>query len=1165
MSDRNTPPRKPSETPKSARTSSTSSPASGKKSTTTPKTVAQTPSRDMSKKTTGSASAVSSRTSAPKTPPAGAKSATSSKTTGTAKTTSAAKPTGTSKTPSTTKATGTGAKSAAGTTKTTSTGKTSAASSKMATPAKPSTATGKTTKTTSGATKTTTKTTPKSATSTRTTATPRPQPTPRPVRPPRPPNPNSFGNRLRRFLEDPDAFRNLGQSLPSWADELSSILLIIVGIFVFTALLNPVGDAAVATSLASGLKQAFGIGAFVIALTIFGMGILLLLPKINIHLNLRFDWMRILAVEIALISLQGLFHLLAFEEEGRALAREGKGGGYVGWAISSILTTVLGHYLSIIVLTIGMAYSIMLALHVRRHHVRQSLEWVGTRSQDLSTRVRPVMPQRPVAQTSGHLSTQEMMIGAAVTAPAVAAMINPTPMPETPVYTPPAALPYEPPPVNTAPVGVKVEVPYGNYARPDIMPPSTSIPTPAAAVTPQPMPSAPPPQTLPGVQHHEATPSPAERPARPARPTRAEPTGRSVPPPPPSVLPQTPSAERPAETRPEIPAIMQPPMVTPVMGANNPSIETVPPNAPIEAAVNPENANEIEDMQDDENEILPRRSTLVINGQVVNLPVKDNGEATKPRSSNPPNGNGGKGRRYFTVDGFQDRRMVGERSAQLPPLELLHYTHLQLPSEHEVNNNARIIEHTMIEFDIDADVIDVRVGPTVTQYAVSPIKEIINEAGERVVLRTRVGKIAALQNDLALALSARSVRIEAPVPGHSYVGIEVPNREPSVVDLRSVLESEASYKERHKPLAVPLGRDVSGDPIVADLASMPHMLIAGTTGSGKSVCLTAMIASLVANNTPDRLRMIILDPKMVEMVHFNGLPHLLGPVETDPERIIGVLRWATREMDRRYKLLEHENARHLEAYNKAVVKKGQAAEQLPYIVIVIDEIGDLMMTRPDETEKTVTRLAQKARAAGMHLVIATQRPSVDVITGLIKANFPARISFAVASGTDSRVILDTVGAESLVGKGDMLFLAPDAAGPKRIQGCYVSDEELYEIVMYWKAWHTEQQEEQLVEEEAIPPWERGMTRLETLSELDSMLEEALSLVVLDGEASASLIQRRLGIGYPRAARLMDSLHELGIIGEPLAGGRSRRVLVKSIDEARRMVRNNRRKPPGSGS
>jgi S-DNA-T family DNA segregation ATPase FtsK/SpoIIIE len=444
---------------------------------------------------------------------------------------------------------------------------------------------------------------------------------------------------------------------------------------------------------------------------------------------------------------------------------------------------------------------------------------------------------------------------------------------------------------------------------------------------------------------------------------------------------------------------------------------------------------------------------------------------------------------------------------------------------------------------------------------VSPIKEVINDEGERVTIRTRVGKISAIANDLALALSARSVRIEAPVPGHAYVGVEVPNREPSIVSLRSVLESEAFYKERHRPLAIPLGRDVSGEPVVFDLAAMPHLLVAGTTGSGKSVCLTSIISSLVMNNPPSRVRLIILDPKMVEMANFNGLPHLLGPVETDAERIIGVLRWAAREMDRRYKLLELENARNLEAYNKKLGRR-RMAEHMPYIVLVVDEIGDLMMTRPEETEKTVTRLAQKARAAGMHLVLATQRPSVDVITGLIKANFPARISFAVASGTDSRVILDYMGAETLVGKGDMLFLAPDAAGPKRLQGCYVSDEELYEIVMYWRAWRDEIEAEQELEAPAVPPWERGLTRLEALSEADPILEEALSLVVLEGEASASLIQRRLGVGYPRAARLMDSLHELGIIGEALAGGRSRRVLVKSIEEARRRIHNNRRSPPG---
>ena len=326
----------------------------------------------------------------------------------------------------------------------------------------------------------------------------------------------------------------------------------------------------------------------------------------------------------------------------------------------------------------------------------------------------------------------------------------------------------------------------------------------------------------------------------------------------------------------------------------------------------------------------------------------------------------------------------------------------------------------------------------------------------------RVNKIASLSSDLALALSAKRLRIQPYVPGHPYMGIEVPNRAPSIVALRPVMESEAfaraylkrdaeSGQRRQMPLAMPLGRDVSGAPVVVDLASMPHLLIAGTTGSGKSVCITAMIIALVMNNAPDRLKLVMLDPKMVELSRFNGLPHLLGPVETDMERIIGVLRWATREMDNRYKLLEAEAARNIETYNKALGKRREA-EKLPYIVILVDEIGDLMLSRPDEMERTLTRLAQMARAVGIHLVVATQRPSVDIITGLIKANFPARISFAVASGVDSRVILDTTGAETLMGRGDMLYLAPDAAVPRRFQGCYVTDDELDAIAAYWKNW-----------------------------------------------------------------------------------------------------------------
>ncbi|NJL92583.1 MAG: DNA translocase FtsK [Anaerolineae bacterium] len=549
--------------------------------------------------------------------------------------------------------------------------------------------------------------------------------------------------------------------------------------------------------------------------------------------------------------------------------------------------------------------------------------------------------------------------------------------------------------------------------------------------------------------------------------------------------------------------------------------------------------------------IVPRSETEAAKPAVISLPNQRRKRYSGGRDGDPT-------KRYFTVEAMQERKRVGKRSENLPPLELLGDYDSERPAEEEINRNASIIENTLLEFDIDADVIDVKIGPVVTQYAVSPIKEYVDPAtGERTVNRVRVDRIVNLQSDLAMALSARTLRIEAPVPGHSYVGIEVPNSKATTVGLRSVLESEVFFQQQKSPLSIPLGRDVSGEPVVFDLASLPHLLIAGTTGSGKSVALTSIVNALVMNNEPNQVRLIMLDPKRVELTRFNGLPHLIGPVETEAERIIGVLRWTTREMDRRYKLLEMENARNIEAYNAALGRR-RREEHLPYIVLVFDEIGDLMMTHPDETETTVTRLAQKARAAGIHLVIATQRPSTDVLTGLIKANFPGRISFAVASGTDSRVILDFTGAETLLGRGDMLYLAPDAAGPKRVQGCFVSDEELEEVVMYWRSWHEEQIEEGKQEKPGVAPWERGMTRLEALSEQDPMLEDAIALVCDAGEASTSMIQRRLGIGYPRAARLMDLLHELGIIGPPKPGGRSREVLVRNYRDALKQVKRNKR-------
>ncbi len=505
----------------------------------------------------------------------------------------------------------------------------------------------------------------------------------------------------------------------------------------------------------------------------------------------------------------------------------------------------------------------------------------------------------------------------------------------------------------------------------------------------------------------------------------------------------------------------------------------------------------------------------------------------------------GRVKRYFSTEMFREQKKVGRREKDLPDLSILQDVEMEPPGEDEINRNVVLIENTLMEFDINVDVVDVKVGPTVTQYAVQPYREIEGEDGEIIKERTRLSRIAALADDLALALSAKRLRMETPVPGQTYMGIEVPNKNPSVVALRSVYESKEFYetaRKKNSPLIVPLGRDVAGEPVIVDLAAMPHLLIAGTTGSGKSVCIAALASALVLNNPPDRVKMVMLDPKMVELSRFNGMPHLLGPVETDLERIIEVLRWCTREMDRRYKLLEEHAARNIETFNTRLGQRHRS-EHLPYIVVFVDEIGDLMMSQPDATEKTVTRLAQMARAVGMHLVVATQRPSVDVITGLIKANFPGRIAFSVASSVDSRVILDGNGAETLLGYGDMLYLAPDAAGPKRVQGCYVDDDEVRRVVNHWKDWKEDQKQSGKWQTNNAP-WERGLTRREFLSETDPMLEDAIKMVVEEQEASASQIQRKLGLGYPRAARLIDLLEELGVIGESVDGGRTRKVLIE---------------------
>lgn len=482
------------------------------------------------------------------------------------------------------------------------------------------------------------------------------------------------------------------------------------------------------------------------------------------------------------------------------------------------------------------------------------------------------------------------------------------------------------------------------------------------------------------------------------------------------------------------------------------------------------------------------------------------------------------------------------RDERLPPLELLVNEQTTRPDERNINLTAGLIEKTLAEFGIPAKVVGFRVGPTVTQFAVEPgfvDKGSPNGEGDVNRQKVRVAQISSLSRDLALALSAERLRIEAPVPGRPYVGIEVPNSRSTVVRLRPILEAEQFYK-LGSPLSVGLGKDVSGQPVVADLGRMPHLLIAGTTGSGKSVCIAALTTCLVMNNTPEDLRLIMIDPKMVELVRFNGLPHLFGKVETDLERILGVLRWTVAEMDRRYRLLEVSRSRNLDTYNRKA-RRRKSEEPLPRIVVLIDELADLMMSAPEQTEPALVRLAQLARATGIHLVVATQRPSTDVVTGLIKANFPARISFSVASSVDSRVILDSAGAESLLGHGDMLFLPPEAAGPIRSQGVMVSDQEVERVITFWQKVIPQVQSES-------PPWEEMLKQEAVLADRDDLIEQAIEIVRETQRASASLLQRRLRIGYPRAARLVDELEEMGVIGPSQGGGRERDVLIAKDED-----------------
>ena len=485
------------------------------------------------------------------------------------------------------------------------------------------------------------------------------------------------------------------------------------------------------------------------------------------------------------------------------------------------------------------------------------------------------------------------------------------------------------------------------------------------------------------------------------------------------------------------------------------------------------------------------------------------------------------------------------------PADILEAARAQAVNEEFVEKRARLIEETLASFGAPSQVIEISRGPTVTMFGVEP--HFVETRNGRT--RVRVSKIVSLADDLALALAAPRVRIQAPVPGRGYVGIEVPNEEMSLVTLREVIESEV-FARTKSSLRIALGKDVAGHPKIANLEAMPHLLIAGTTGSGKSVCVNTILSSLLLHNTPDDLRLVLVDPKRVELTGYNGIPHLLSPVVVEIENVVGALQWMTREMDKRYHTFAEVGARNIQDYNGRMAAQG--GRKLPYLVVVIDELADLMMIAPDETERTITRLAQLARATGIHMIIATQRPSVDVLTGLIKANFPARIAFAVASNIDSRVILDQPGAERLLGRGDMLFQAPDSPAPVRLQGVFVSDVEINRLVEYWRNQAAASSPygaaagpaagaipagpgstlPQGVPLKQVPMFED----MSPESKVDALLDEAIDLVRREGRASVSMLQRKLRIGYTRSARLVDTLEEKGIVGPPQSGTQLREVL-----------------------
>ncbi|HEY1085978.1 MAG TPA: DNA translocase FtsK 4TM domain-containing protein [Candidatus Saccharimonadales bacterium] len=555
-----------------------------------------------------------------------------------------------------------------------------------------------------------------------------------------------------------------------------------------------------------------------------------------------------------------------------------------------------------------------------------------------------------------------------------------------------------------------------------------------------------------------------------------------------------------------------------------------------------EQANNVKVMREAANADTPKSSSIGELKLNAGVPTLDPSESKKARLSSLKSS-------VSTDKAAEDQAAlvtVSDPNWKSPSLELLEKK--QSPADAgDVQHNAQVIKDTLGEFSIDVEMEGANIGPKVTQYTLKPPSGV------------KLTRITALETNIALNLAAQSLRIEAPIPGQRAVGIEVPNRKAADVRLRGVLESK-EWSSSREPLSFAIGRDISGEGVVGKLNKMPHLLIAGQTGSGKSVMINTLLTSLLYRNSPSDMKLILVDPKQVEMAPYEDIPHLLTPVITEPEKTISALKWAVNEMERRYKLLAEEKVRDIASYNKKVqsgaTKIAVADEEghtqqvedgaMPYIVIVIDELADLMMVAARDVEALIVRLAQKARAVGIHLVLATQRPSVDVITGLIKANVPARIAFTVASQVDSRTILDVVGAEKLLGQGDMLMKTAEMGKPKRIQGAWVMDEEVLKITDHLRMQSAPQYNEEIVSQPVQLNGKGGVV-MDFDGDGDDMYKDALRVVVESRKASTSLLQRRLRIGYARAARIIEEMEEQGVIG-PADGARPREVLISNLDD-----------------